>query len=621
MRPEVSACVFYLDDDTILYPSGHYMVVATISTGAQQFLPGSPEHAGITAACMSRSRKYLAVAEYHDKAAIVIYDLDSLKRRRMLVASEVGSREYVSLSFSPDERYLAGMGGSPEWNVVLFLWEKGRVVHHVRVSSPQQPIAALAFAPDMAEDTSGRITVVGASTLKALSVVAGQLEEVEMKAQGRSADCGFSCQCYIPLKDPPAFPAPGEDPNEAPPPGEGLQVVGTQAGEILILRDGDVKQLLARSDGPGSISAVCPHPAVLGFAAGGSNGFVCFVERVAGDGTEELPTFTILKQTKLPRDDGTVVGMAVSPSGTSMTVTTSSSRVYIAQLGENGLPTPSGPDGDEFSLLVGAFHSAPITGLSTCIRRPIVATCSLNGQTRIWNYETNVCELSRDFVEEAHSIALHPSGYLVAVGFADKLRLMTIMMDDLRVIKEFNIKGCRECKFSNGGQYLAAVNGSTISILATYTGETVNGLRGHNGKVNAVLWSDLDDRLMTTGGDGAIYVWRMEDFQRNKESESVLKGCTYRSLAADAKLNRIYAVGSDHLLKEVDERGTFVQEIRCSDHLTQVVLPVGARSMFVSTDVGTIRAYKYPLNGEFQEPEMKPHYGKITRMTLRSVSD
>jgi hypothetical protein len=48
-------------------------------------------------------------------------------------------------------------------------------------------------------------------------------------------------------------------------------------------------------------------------------------------------------------------------------------------------------------------------------------------------------------------------------------------------------QGCRECCFSTGGQYFAAVNGTTISIYNTYTCENVGNLRGHNGKVRAML--------------------------------------------------------------------------------------------------------------------------------------
>ena len=50
------------------------------------------------------------------------------------------------------------------------------------------------------------------------------------------------------------------------------------------------------------------------------------------------------------------------------------------------------------------------------------------------------------FQEEAYSVALHPSGLYVLVGFSDKLRLMNLLIDDIRPFKEFTIRGCREVK-------------------------------------------------------------------------------------------------------------------------------------------------------------------------------
>ena len=38
----------------------------------------------------------------------------------------------------------------------------------------------------------------------------------------------------------------------------------------------------------------------------------------------------------------------------------------------------------------------------------------------------------REFTEEAHCIALHPSGYNLLVGFTDKLRLFAVLLDTLK---------------------------------------------------------------------------------------------------------------------------------------------------------------------------------------------
>ena len=63
-------------------------------------------------------------------------------------------------------------------------------------------------------------------------------------------------------------------------------------------------------------------------------------------------------------------------------------------------------------------------------------------------------ELYKEFAEEAYSIALHPSGLYILVGFSDKLRLMNLLIDDIRTFKEFPIRGCREvchCNYSLAG--------------------------------------------------------------------------------------------------------------------------------------------------------------------------
>lgn len=57
-------------------------------------------------------------------------------------------------------------------------------------------------------------------------------------------------------------------------------------------------------------------------------------------------------------------------------------------------------------------------------------------------------ELYKEFAEEAYSIALHPSGLFILVGFSDKLRLMNLLIDDIRTFKEFTIRGCREVRLS-----------------------------------------------------------------------------------------------------------------------------------------------------------------------------
>ena len=85
----------YVDDNVVLYPAGRTLVLYSTDSRTQRFIQGSEGTDGITAIALSPSRKYLAVAERAEKAMITVFDLTTLKRRKVLTSSEVGSKVCV----------------------------------------------------------------------------------------------------------------------------------------------------------------------------------------------------------------------------------------------------------------------------------------------------------------------------------------------------------------------------------------------------------------------------------------------------------------------------------------------------------------------------------------------
>lgn len=241
-----------------------------------------------------------------------------------------------------------------------------------------------------------------------------------------------------------------------------------------------------------------------------------------------------------------------------------------------------------------------------------MVTCGTDRCVRVWDYQENTCELSKNFNDDLFSVALHPSGLYVLVGFGDKLRLMNLMVDDIRLFREFNIRNCKECRFSNGGQYFAAVHGNVVQVFNTWTFENVANFMGHEGRVRSISWVHDDTRVITCGSDGAVYEWSMRTLKR--EGECVLKTCQYTSAIPSPDGKTIFAVGNDRTIKEINE-----QQISYDPQLdssgVQITVCHQDKVLFVGLDNGTILSMKYPLDPEhLRWNEIQAHSSNITRM-------
>ena len=137
LRAGVTGNIAYHDEQTIVYPSGANCILYNIDQKAQKFIPGSEKSEGMTAMAVSPNRRYVAIAEKGDKATITIYDLHSLRKRKILSSPEVQSTEYVSLAFSPDSKYLVAQGGRPDWTLLYWTWEKSKVMASTKTTNPQ----------------------------------------------------------------------------------------------------------------------------------------------------------------------------------------------------------------------------------------------------------------------------------------------------------------------------------------------------------------------------------------------------------------------------------------------------------------------------------------------------
>ena len=64
-----------MDDNIVVYPCGHNVIVYYMAAKMQRFIPGIEGSQGITALALSTSRKFLAVCEKGSNAICTVYNI------------------------------------------------------------------------------------------------------------------------------------------------------------------------------------------------------------------------------------------------------------------------------------------------------------------------------------------------------------------------------------------------------------------------------------------------------------------------------------------------------------------------------------------------------------------
>jgi WD40 repeat protein len=130
------------------------------------------------------------------------------------------------------------------------------------------------------------------------------------------------------------------------------------------------------------------------------------------------------------------------------------------------------------------------------------------------------------------SIALHPSGYYMAAGFIDRVRIMHVLDEELRDFRSLEHRSCHRLKFSNGGQLLVIVEQKMFFVYASYTLECLVRSKCPSPTVSSIAFNDKDTCFSLVSGDGFVYRYdllngRLSDGNIDRNSE--FKACLFLS--------------------------------------------------------------------------------------------
>lgn len=153
--------VFFLNDNTVLYPVGHQLVQYNFEKKTQKIIPVNLDGDVIGCIAISFVDNSIAIAsktpdlpsakaKLSSSPAIYIIDLNSFKRKKVIKITESSNikvdlvnQEFLSVSFTTDGKYIMAQGCAPDWMLLIWTLEKGKLISSGKSTSGISAIGEL----------------------------------------------------------------------------------------------------------------------------------------------------------------------------------------------------------------------------------------------------------------------------------------------------------------------------------------------------------------------------------------------------------------------------------------------------------------------------------------------
>ncbi|OAD56123.1 WD repeat-containing protein 65 [Eufriesea mexicana] len=617
LKTDVISNAHYITDAEILYPVGTVIAVHNIPQCRQRLIRLSDKQQ-INIISVTHDKKYVATCEVGEKPTISIYDLHTLKRKKLLGipydAPDV--TKFTCIGFTFDNKYLAAVTGEPDQTMLFYNWEKGKVESSLKVGTPQNPLAIVEVLVCNPSDV-GILALGGLHTFKFLT-----LSDTVWRPYGFSkADNILTCSMTWLSSD--------------------RLLLGTKDGRILYLENGDLKNIYKMTDtvqmnlkireeyviqASSSLTAMdskqeipwennvrCLISFQRGFAyAFGSRTIIVFEK----DGPHKyvkrniyiVPTQATKQENK---DLYQINNINPNLSSDRLIITTGWPQLFYARLWGPDLNVD--PEPQELKIVGQTLHFGPIIDLSMCAWKSIFMTCGeLDHSVRLWDFETESLILHKQYTEDICGIALHPTGLFCLIGFSDKLRFMSILIDDLLPMEEFSIRCCKTVKFSHGGHLFAAVNGNIVQVYSTIDFTNRFVLRGHTKRIKTLLWSTTDTKLFTLGGESVIYQWDMSTGCRT-DQKIFRNTITVHDIAHSFDERSIYIIDNANSIHEIKDDGVQFNWIK---NANMYCMALAKGVLFLVCSGGIILSLLCPVQEPIEYTSFRIHSVDITKIAL-----
>ncbi|XP_067002116.2 cilia- and flagella-associated protein 57 [Anabrus simplex] len=607
LKTGIRGNALYLTEHDILYPAGGVLVVHNFTHKTQKYINLPDRKKVVNILLLNPDRTILAVAERGEKPSITLYDVKTLRRKKLLgVPFETDSHDFVAMDFSFDGTYIVAITGEPDWMLLYYNWEKGKVESTAKANIPNNPGPITQISCNPSDNCV--VAIVGPGLFRLLSVS----ESVWRQYGFQRADLlPLTCCCWLTFD---------------------RVLAGTKDGRFILVESGELKAMYkateltildAKIKDEASLS-IQPSPDEddveikelyafhKGFMYVCGLGTVHMFEKETNHKYRKRNVFVIPKigyDDKACEDLNVIQNLCISPGENVLLATTLRTQLFSVRLW--GLDLTLAPE-IYFKIVGEQLHHGPINGLAMCAWKPIFMTSGEFDRTiRIWNYETESQELLRQYQEEICSLALHPTGLYALVGFSDKLRFMMILIDDIQSVREFGIRRCQRVSFSSNGHLFAVANEPLIQIYSTISYANIYNLEGHGGKIVTFKWTHHDEKVVSSIPN-AVFEWNLSSGMRS--GEVIFKTCDITDIAVTKEGSRYYVIGNDGQIREVHNS----EVIRTVDLLTPkldcLLISHSDLMIFVSGGAGNILSVQVPFTDQTLFQEFLMHDCTITWM-------
>jgi len=462
------------DQKHLIYPLGNTIVIKNIKSCKQEFLSGHTDN--VSCVALSKSGKYVASGQSTHmgfKAVVIIWEYHT---KSLYCSLNLHKVKVEALAFSPNERYLATLGGQDDGSVVIWDVLKKDAV----CGAPAAVLSAgTTYCVSFANNSNDTFVTGGNKTLRVW----------ELDVQNRiirPTDCNMGqlkriVKCIQVSED------------------DEYIYCGTTSGDILqinmrtklLCHYGPAKEKF--SLGVNSLSLMGQGEILLG----------------AGDGTVALLKGEAFKKIRLKKIDGEVTSIAMCGSK-QFFCGTMVSQIYKFNYA------------DFTNEVISTCHFARISDISfPYAYSDVYATCSKN-DIRVWNGKTS-CELLRIVVPNmtCNAVDFMRDGKSIISAWDDgKIRSYTPESGKLKyTIHDAHNKGVTALATTSTSKRIISGGGEGQVRVWDVTDKEyrmVQAMKEHKGTVTCIKVRCNDSQCVTSSTDGTCIIWDLERYVRNQ---------------------------------------------------------------------------------------------------------